>query len=454
MREESLRYGLTAVVLLTVGPLSAQQPYAGPAVLSRGPVGNLARSSDLLVFQPSLQLLGIYESGLLTPSLDSSGQLAGNGPSFGATANVGLNGYHRFRRAIVGLNYGGSFRHYTRNPYLDGIDQSLALNVQRPLTARTTISVTGAGGTYSRAYALGGMEGNTLNYGDYSQGADPTLRAVPRFDLLDTRTYYVAGGGDLVYQRSPRLSFRAGGTATGIRRRVSGLVGLDSFNGRSDVMYGLSRNSTIGVDYSFDRFRFVRGFGSSDIHTSAVNYSVRFGRNWTLALRGGGYRLENLRAVPVALNPAVAAILGQGSFVEAFYSVSYGTVYGAGLSRNFRRSGISFRYDRGISAGNGVLLTSRNDSAGASYSYHGWRRWSLSLNANASRMTTTFQDQGSYNFYTAGVVTSYRIARYLHVVGNSAWRRYQLGELSKLRNSYLVSLGLGFAPGEVPLSLR
>jgi hypothetical protein len=259
---------------------------------------------------------------------------------------------------------------------------------------------------------------------------------------------------DLIHQKSPRLSFHAGGTGMALRRRVSGLPGMDGYSARGDVMYRLSPDSTLGVDYSFNRCQFVRAFGSSDVHIAAADYSVRLGRDWALALRGGVFRLENLRLGTVALDPAVAAILGQSSVVEAFYSVNYGSIFGAGLSRNFRRAGISFRYDRSITPGNGLVLTSRGDNLTASYSYHGFRRWSLSFNVAASRFVTTFQDYGSYKTYTGGASTSYRVARFVHLVANSAWRRYELQALGGTRNSYLVSVGLGFAPGEVPLSLR
>ncbi|MDP2998176.1 MAG: hypothetical protein Q8N47_11865 [Bryobacterales bacterium] len=422
--------------------------------MSRGPVGNLSGSSDLLVLQPSLQLLGSYESGLYLPSVDSLGRQVGSGGSFGATASAGVNGYHRWKRTILGLNYQGNFRHYTRNPYLDGIDQIVSLNIQRQTSARTTVGVSGAGGTYSRGYGFGGGEGFGLNYGDFSQGVDPTLAAVPRFDLLDTRTYYAAGGADLIHQKSARLSFRAGGTAFAVRRRAKGLVEMNGYSARGDIMYRVGRRSTLGIDYSFSAYRFVRGFGSSDIHMAALNYSVQLDRNWTLALRGGGYRLENLRAVRVALDPAVAAILGQTGGVEAFYGINYGSIYGAGLSRNFRRAGLTLRFDRGIMPGNGVFLTSRQDAVSAGFGYRGWRRWSLSFEAAYSRMATTFQDFGSYQGYTAGVSTAYRVSRYVHLVAHSGWRTYQLQGNSKGRDSYFASVGLGFTPRDLPLSLR
>jgi hypothetical protein len=273
--------------------------------------------------------------------------------------------------------------------------------------------------------------------------------------VLDTRTYYAAGGVDLVHQKTARLSFSMGGSAFAVRRRAKGLIELNGYTVRGDIMYRVSRNTTLGVDYSFNSFQFVRGFGASDFHIVAADLSTRLDRNWTFSLRGGGYRLENLRSVVVQLDPAVAALLGQSSGVEAFYRINYGTVVGAGLSRNFRRAGLTIRFDRGIVPGNGSLLTSRSDSVGGGYTYRGWLRWSLSFNADRTRMATTFQGVGGvYQNYTAGVSTSYRISRYLHIVAHSGWRRYELSGRVGARDSYFASAGLGFAPREMPLSFR
>jgi len=411
-------------------------------------------TSDLLVIRPSLQLLGTYESGLFLPSVDVYGRQAGGGGNFGATAIASLSGYHRWKHTIIGLDYQGHFRHYTRNKYQDGIDQNLSLNLQRQTSARTTFSLTGVGGTFSRAYGLGGVGGYALNYGDFSQGQDPTLALVPGVDALDTRTYYAAGGADVVYQKNSRLSIHAGGSAFAVRRRVRGLVELDGYTGRSDVMYRVSRNSTLGIDYSFNNFRFVRGFGASDVHIAALNYSVRLDRNWTLSMRGGAYRMENQRLARVQIDPAVAAILGQSSGIEAFYNLSHGSIFGAGLTRNFRNAGFTLRYDRGISPGNSMFLTSRSDTGIASYTYRGFRRWSIYFNVSGSRMVTTFQDYGEYKALTGGAGTTYRVTRYLHLIGNGGWRSYELQGTAGRRNSYFASVGLGFAPGDLPLSLR
>lgn len=440
-----------------MAPLGGQTTYSGPSILSRGPVGDVGARGDLLVLQPSLQLLGSYENGLYLPSMDSRGRTEGSAGSFGAAAVASLGGYHRWKQTILGLSYNGNFRHYTRNPYMDGIDQMLSLNLQHQASARTTVSVTGSGGTYSRGYGWGAMGSTPLNYGDYSQGFDPTLAAIPQLDLLDTRTYYAAAGADMTHQKSARLSYHIGGTAFAVRRRTRGMVELNGYSGRADVAYRVSRNSTLGVDYSFNSFRFVRGFGASDFHTVALNYSVRLDRHWTLSLRGGGYRLENLRAVRVELDPLVAAILGQSAGVEALYKVNYGTTFGANVARNFRRAGLSFRYDRGLMPGNGIFLTSRQDSAGGGYSYQGWRRLGLSIDAGWARYSTTFQDYGTYKSYTAGASASYRVARYVHVVAHASWRRYNLqGATTSLsnRDSYMASIGLGFTPREMPLSFR
>lgn len=453
--EENLRQGLLVAGLLAAGPLLAQDTYGGPAVLSRGPVGRLAESSDLVVLRPSLQLLGSYESGLYLLGTDAAGRPV-TGQSYGATALADVGGYHRWRHTVLGLNYRGSFRHYTGNHYLDGIDQNLALNVQHQAGARTLISVTGVGGTYSRGYGIWSGAGTILNYGDYSQGVDPTVALISGPDLLDTRTYYAAGGGDVIHQISNRLSMRAGGTSFAVRRRSRGLVELNGYNARGDATYRLGRRTNLSAEYQYIDFRFVRSFGSSFAHVAALNYAWQLNRNWTLALRGGGYRIESLRVERVELDPAVAAILGQTAGVEAMFRVNFGSMLGAAISRNFRRAGLTLRYDRGLTPGNALFLTTRADSFSASYSYRGWRRWALSLSATGSRHSTILQSYGTYRLYSAGASMSYRVGRYLHLVATGAHRYYDLSGArgGPARNSHLVSVGLGFSPGDLPISLR
>ncbi len=439
------------MALSAVVPAMAQEIYGGPAVLSRPPVGNLSASSDLLVFRPSLQLVGSYESGLYLPTTDLYGRQTGS-DSYGVSAIVGLGGYHRWRHTQLGLDYRGSFRHYTRNNYLDGIDQSFALSVQHQATRRTMIALNGLGGTYSRGY---GVYYANLNYGDYTQGTDPTAAMLTSPDLVDARTYFAGVGADIIHQKTARLSVRSGGGAFAVRRRSRGLVELNGYNARGDVTYRVGRRANIGVDYQYMDLRFVRSFGSSNFHSVAGNFSYQLGRNWAIALRGGGFRVESLRIERVELDPVVAALIGQAAGLEAMYRTNYGSVIGAELSRNFRRAGLNFRYDRGITPGNSIFLTSRSDLITARYSYRGWKRWSASLTANHMRSTTVLQDYGTYTTSTVGASASYRVLRVLHLVWNAAARNWDTERIQggRSRTSYLFSFGIGFTPDEMPLSL-
>ncbi len=442
-----------ALVATGLAPVWAQEVYQGPSILSRGTVGNVRAADDLLVFRPALQLLGLYESGIAPVSVNQLGQpvLA---DSYGVVAVGSLSGYHQWKRTLLGMTYQGYFRHYTQRRALDGTDQQLMLNVQHRVGRKATLALTGGGGSYSHGYAMPGLTGGSaaLNYGNFSLGPDQTLANVPTQDIFDTRTYYAVGGGDLLYQKSLRLSTSFGGSAFAVRRRMKGLVELDGYSARGDVEYRLGRRSTAGIDYRIISFRFVRGFGSSDAHMAALNYAVQLDRHWTLSLRVGGYRLENLRAVRVTIDPAVAAILGQTQGVEAYYNVSYGPSVAAGLARNFRRAGINFRYTRDLSPGNGIFLTSRYDSGSASYSYRGWQRWALGLNASTYRYVTTFQTAMHYDTHYGTGSVSYRMFRFVHLTANGGARYYKMDQGYK-RTSYIASVGLGFTPTEMPLSL-
>ncbi len=446
-----MRYAWWLAAVVAVAPAMAQDIYGGPAVLSRPPVGNLSASSDLLVIRPSLRLLGSYESGLYLPATDLYGNQT-RSDSFGVSAVVGLGGYHRWRHTLLGLDYRGSFRHYTRYENLDGTDQSVSLSVQHQASSRTMFTLSGVGGTYSRGY---GVWAANLNYGDYSQGVDPTTTAVTNTDLLDARTYYAGGSADVIHQKTARLSVRLGGGAFAVRRRSRGLAELNGYTGRGDITYRVGRRSNIGVDYQYMDYRFVRAFGTSNIHIAAGSFSHQLDRNWAFALRAGVLRVESLRVERVELDPVVAALIGQTAGLEATFRVNYGSMIGVALSRNFRRAGLTFRYDRGVTPGNAIFLTSRADVINATYSYRGWRRWAASLSGSHSRYTTILQDYGNYEVSALSASTSYRLGRFVHLVGSIAGRSFDMRYLQggRRRNSYVVTFGIGFTPNEMPLSL-
>lgn len=445
-----LRYGALFYVLL---PAVAQ--IGGPAILSRGGLQRgTGGSSDLFRIQPFARIDGVYQDGL-TPPLLEDGTTIPNWSSTSVNATFGALGYHRWSRSLLGLGYQGGYRYNTRRQVrsLNGTSHSLVLGFTHQPTRRLSFSLTEVAGISPRA--VNGISGLPLGrLGGFGLGQslrDPNFNEVPEEDVIDTRTTFLSSGGDLTFQKSARLSFHAGATGFTIHRKASGLAGVTGFSTRGDVAYALDRNSTIGIDYGYVNYGFNRAFGSSNAHMLALDYSRGLGRRWNSSLRAGMYRLEFLSTQQVAIDPVIAAILGQRSATEVVYGITYGTIFGGTLNGNFQRYGVAFNYLRGIIPGNGIYLTSVVDRLSASYNYRGLRTWTFGAGAMLSQLGARTQQLPHFRRYGVHANVNRRLLDWLHFTSATGVRRSEVKGRFR-RDSWFVSAGFGFSPGEVPVS--
>ncbi len=423
---------LFAVAALAPG-FAQRGGYPGPTILSRGLGTVLQGGGELLRLRPYLSVSGVYDTGLAGFSVDSSG----------GTAEFGVNGYHNWRRTVLGLDYRGNARHYSRRTYYDGSDHSLSLGVTHQLSRDWAFTLRQAAGTTSRGHGM--YFGHAF--------FDPSFAQVPANELFNARMYYASSLGDLVWSPGPRLSFNMGGTAMAVRRRSRAMAGVTGYSARGDVQYRPSRSVAVGADYQYTHYDFTRAFGGSDIHAVAANFAFQLGRTWTLGLRAGGARAEALGLQLVAVDPIIAAILGRYTDVEVFYRVNYVPDGEIRLSRAFRRSAVHLGARAGVSPGNGIHLTSRSQSAEAGYSYTGLRRWHLGVSASYNKYGSVGQALGRYESYQGGGGVSLQLNRWLHMVTRYDARRQEVSNTSFRRISHAVSAGVAFSPGDLPLSL-
>src|SRR5437764_9141377 len=108
-------------ILLVVGfavPLLGQ--YGGPAILARGGAP-AAMSTPAISFRPFVEVAGLYDSGLAAVQVvNSAGELA-NLASFGVSLTWGISGTHSWRHTKVGLDYRGTYDHYTQQTAFGGM---------------------------------------------------------------------------------------------------------------------------------------------------------------------------------------------------------------------------------------------------------------------------------------------------------------------------------------------
>jgi hypothetical protein len=195
-------------LLIGAGILAAQEgDYAGPAILSRG-IGPGRRSADeLLRMRFYAQINATYDNGLSAVSVDSNGQLQ-SADEYGIQGALGAYGYHQWKHTLLGLDYRGSYNHYTNNTYYDGSDQNLSLGLTHQLTRHLSLSLRQLAGTSSRPMFSFDPSGFT----------DPSVAGIPANELYDSRVTYTNSMLDLTYQKSARLSFNFGGSGYFVRR--------------------------------------------------------------------------------------------------------------------------------------------------------------------------------------------------------------------------------------------
>lgn len=417
--------------------------YRGPTILSRGGQPSTQRASELFAIQPFVTVDGVYDTGLATVGVDSQGRLAFES-AYGVEATFGVTGARSWRHSGLALDYRGSARHYSKQTFYDGSDHTLMLRYDNQLARRWLVTFTQGATSFTR--------GTGLPYG-IVQGYDPSFGMLTGHELFDGRTNAILSSGQAVYQHSTRLSFAMGASGFVVRRRSDALVGALGWSAVGDVAYRIGRYSTIGIEYDFSRFEYQGQYGMSDAHGLAVNFSRRLNRWWELSLRAGGLRVETSRVQVVQLDPAIAAIIGQTQGISAFHDYVYLPQYTARLTRVFRRSSLSAGYARTVTPGNGVYLTSGTELFDALYTNRVSRLVAFSFGAGASRLKALSQDLAGYRSYSGRAGVSVRLRSSLSFLARVEYRSQSVASTQLDRDSYRAAVGIGWTPGEYPVSV-
>jgi len=422
-------------------PLLAQ--YGGPAILARGEAP-AAMSTPAISFRPFVEVTGIYDSGLAGVAIvNSAGELA-DLASFGVGLTWGVSGTHSWQRTKVGLDYRGSFSHYTQHTFFDSIDQQILLGITQSLSRRLRFVMRNTAGTYSRDFGLQGLTA-TVPF-------DPTTTDIPRTDFFDNRTSYVTTQGDLTWQKTARLSLNIGGDGSIVRRRSAALYGEVSGGARGDVHYRLSRRSTIGTAYFYQHFSFTHVGGGTDLHSVVGSYGRSISKSVEISGYAGMVRAESKFVQSVAVDPIIGIILGITSAPQIFHTIGYTPTWTGRLSRTFR-NGVAFvGGGRSIVPGNGLFLTSDQTNAFLGYGYTGLRRWSFNTDVRYTRSDALANVSGRYADLSGGFSVSRKLLRSIHFVARYYARQYSSADFQHYnRLIHEVHIGFGFTPGDIPL---
>jgi hypothetical protein len=431
------------LVLSAASALAQVGERPGPTILSRGLGAFIQGGGELLRVKPFFTAAGVYDSGLTPFSVDSQGKIpVTNG--YGVSLGFGVNGYHRWRRTLLGIDYRGDLRHYNQKNYYDGSNHTLALSLTHQPKRWLTFNLAEAASTYSRSPAL------LAGY----QVLDPAATGAPLNEIFNGRTDFSNTMASVTFSPNRRLSFGAGGGGTIVRRRGGGgLAGLNSWSGHGDVQYTLGRSFSIGSAYSFSHYQFTNQSGVSDIHSVSLNLAFRLGRAWDLGLSGGASRVASSTKFSILLDPVLAALFGQTSFIMSAHNLNYIASAEARLGWVGRRSRLTFAYNTGATPGNGIYLTSRLQGGSVDWSVTAGRRWNFGSSARYSTYSPLIQRLGVSTYISAGGGCVFQVKSWLHLTGDYSARRYRLADTMPQRVYHAAFLGVAFSPGEVPLSL-
>lgn len=436
-----------AIALLAGGAAQGQTQnsvydYLGPAALSRvipriGQRGG--RDVDLRLYGTAS---GIYDTGFSPVSVGPDGAITRVGGMLGVEAGFGAFGKRQFKRGTLGLDYQGTFRHYTQNAYFSGANQTFTVGYQWQKSRRILFDFKQAVG--SSAFA------NNLSYGLPGSG-DVGLDSSAL--LFDNRTTFLQSFVDMTYVASQRTSFTMGGNWSAVYRQSKALPGLRSYGLKGNIEHRLNARQSVGLNYVHSHYDFDGVYGGSDIDTLSGFYSRNFAR-WTATFSAGAYRSQVEGVTPINLEPAIAILLGTSRLNVPFYRENVAPFAKAALTRSFRNAVWRLDYERAVSPGNGVYLTSQAQTVGTAFSYQGIRRWTFTANASYVGLKSLGAAFAPYYAASGGGDVGYTIANWVHISAGVAARHQDIDAVNFRRNSTRTSISLVFSPGDIPVSFR
>jgi hypothetical protein len=431
------------VLALLSTALPAFGQYAGPAILARGEAPAAMTAQDIR-FRPFVEVAAIYDTGLAGVSIDQSGTLASS-VSPGVNLTWGISGSKDWQHTKVGLLYRGGINHYIHQTFYDSTEQSLMLGVMHRFTRHVSINLREGAGIFSQSPGLLGLQ-QTVPF-------DPSTTYIPTTDYFDNRTYYLSTQLDLVIQKTARLSFDLGGDNFIVRRRSAALYGTTGTGARGDVQYRLTRMTTIGAAYMYDRYRFTRIFGGSDVHMFVATFGRALSRRAEISGYAGAGRMESKFIQTVPVDPAIAALLGIGAATQVAHSIQYVPTVTGRFSLTFSKGVAYVSGGHSITPGNGLFLTSTATKVLTGYTYTGVRRWSFNMEAGYMRSNAISIDS-IYNGATGSVSLTRTLGRSMHAIMSYTAQRYSSPDLPNYKRVVqIVRIGFGFAPGDIPLRI-
>ncbi len=420
----------------------ASAEYSGPAILSRGISASAPMNPKNIKFTPSVGLEYIVNSGLT--GIATQGGAISNNYSQGIQLSYGLIGERVYKSDMYSLTFTGNLYHYAQQSGLDGTDNNLAFTWRHHLSRHITLGMRASLQEFNRNNAL--LSGaNLINSGTETN----LISATPATEAFDGRVISLSSEANVTWQISARFSVNLSGGSFFTRRASSALYGDTGYQAGGDAAYRISRRTTVGAYYGYTHFDYTGIYGGTDINTVGLTYSIAFNPRTQLVTRVGGSRLETTGLNSVALDPILAVLFGSPSTVEAIYLKNFAPDLNLQIRRQVANMSLSAAYTRGVTPGNGVILTSVRQSAILGLNYKVKRIWNI---ANSGGYDT-LSGFGSTNQKYASVFVGASIYRKVHKDLDLHMRidfhHYTFDNTGFLRNSFVFSTGVVWSPADM-----
>jgi hypothetical protein len=426
------------------------QEYSGPAVLSRSYSINQAMVPQQLQWRETVGVSSVYDSGI-SRIVNADGSFGPASTLLGTQVSWSFSGKHYFHRDQVSVSYSGNMQQYSGAGSYSGSNQAITASYTHFLSRRLILNLSGSGSIYAQNY---GLENQPVGPETI---ANINIATSPNIQIYDEGGKQFSSQADLTWQASNRLSFSFGTSYFGLEQNSALLIGTSGQQARADVNYRLTRKTTIGTYYSFSHYLYTQGFGTSDINTAGLIYSYALNRTTQFRFRGGLSEVESLGLETVRIDPAIAVLLGQASgFIDA--RTTYRTTdFSAQFVKDFRgRATASLAYARGISPGNGLYLTSQQESISGNLTAKVFRNYSLTLGvgrdtlgaAEAAVSTEAVAlALGKYESVYGRISLAKTYKRGVGLSFTAEYRHFDIDILGELRNQLRITSGLTWGSG-------
>jgi hypothetical protein len=421
---------------------ASNQSYNGPAVLSRS--YTLTRPTTTKQVQWSWNVTSgqSYSVGLVSGAATGK-NAATNQSSYGTNTGWALSGRHAWKRDNVGLSYSVSFSEYPWASSYSGINQSLSADYGHQFSRRLMFHISTVGSMTPPSATLD----NPLTAPGVSI-ANLSLSASPSLQPLDIRTRQFQNSAALSWQKSARLSFSVGGGFFAVDRTGGTLSGNIGYQAQADVNYRLDAKTTVGLSYSWTNYIFAKHQSLSDTNTVGVIFSRAFGPSTQLRTRFGVSEIESMGYNQVAIDPLFVALIGSPTTIVDSYHKSATSDISAQLIKDFKgRKTASISYARGVSPGNGLILTAIQETMTLNFTTTVFRRYPFTLTAGRNALASQAQNTGGSTSDFVSVGTSRSLIGHANSSFSVQYSRFAITNMPGLHSQFSVNTSVSWGPG-------